>query len=112
MDRNTAGHYKTATALAMIIILDNCSGLASAWLFNTKTEAPRFTRGISTNLALSVLGLILATILELLIMHERRQRARGRRDEAVLALYKRTRWTEEQLREYMGDDHPEFHLEL
>lgn len=109
---NTAGHYKTATALAMIIILDNCSGLASAWLFNTKTEAPRFTRGISTNLAMSVLGLILATILELLIMHERRQRARGRRDEAVLALYKRTRWTEEQLREYMGDDHPEFHLEL
>lgn len=109
---NSAGHYKRATALALIIILDNCSGLASSWLFNSKTEAPRFTRGVATNLAVAAFGLIVATAIELLVYYERKQRKSGRRDDRVIELYKKTGWSPEQLRDYMGDDHPEYYLEM
>ena len=38
----------------------NCAGLTSAWLFDQKTEKPRFTRGMATLLAHSVLAIVLA----------------------------------------------------
>ena len=112
MANNSAGYYKRTSALAFVHMMDNASGLVAAWLFNTHTEAPRFLRGTTTNLAITLLGMVVATIQECRIWQERRQRACGRRDECVVELYRRTNWPREALRSYLGDRHPEFLLEL
>lgn len=112
MANNSAGYYKRTSALAFVHMMDNASGLVAAWLFNTHTEAPRFLRGTATNLAITLLGMVVATIQECRIWQERRQRACGRRDECVVELYRRTHWPREVLRSYLGDRHPEFLLEL
>lgn len=112
MANNSAGYYKRTSALAFVHMMDNASGLVAAWLFNTHTEAPRFLRGTATNLAITLLGMVVATIQECRIWQERRQRACGRRDECVVELYRRTHWPREALRSYLGDRHPEFLLEL
>lgn len=109
---NASGHYKRATGLALLIVFTNCSGLTSSWLFNTKTESPDFTRGISTNLAIAALGMVISTAIELSILYERKQRQAGRRDERVVSLYQKTGWSNDHMRLYMGDDHPDYHLEL
>ena len=63
-------------------------------------------------LAVAAFGLIVATAIELLVYYERKQRKSGRRDDRVIELYKKTGWSPEQLRDYMGDDHPEYYLEM
>ena len=108
---NSAGHFKRATGLAMIILTDNCGGLASSWLFN-KSEKPKYTRGLASNLAVSALGVLVVILIEILVYYERSMRARGKRDERALQLQRSTHWTPEEVREYLGDDHPEYRLEL
>lgn len=112
MANNSAGQYKRTSALAFVHMMDNASGLAAAWLFNTHTEAPRFLRGTATNLAITLLGMVVATVQEYRILQERRRRACGRRDNCVVELYRKTHWPPEVLRSYLGDRHPEFLLEL
>ena len=108
---NSAGHYKRATGLALMIVFTNCGGLTSSWLFPA-AEKPKYTRGLATNIAMSSLGALLIVVIELLIYYERQLRARGKRDERVLTLHRDTQWQRAQLREYLGDDHPEYRLEM
>ncbi|WFD25417.1 hypothetical protein MNAN1_000379 [Malassezia nana] len=108
---NSAGHFKRATGLAMIILTDNCGGLTSSWLFN-KSEKPRYVRGIASNMAVSALGVLLVLAIEFLFYYERLMREKGRRDERVLQLQRTTNWTPDEIRAYLGDDHPEYILEL
>ncbi|WFD18164.1 hypothetical protein MCAP1_000372 [Malassezia caprae] len=108
---NSAGHYKRATGLALMIVLTNCGGLTSSWLFPS-AEKPKYTRGLATNLALSCLGTVIIVAIELLIYHERHMRARGKRDDRVLTLHRDTQWQRGDLREFLGDDHPEYRLEM
>ncbi|WFD42255.1 hypothetical protein MPSI1_000896 [Malassezia psittaci] len=97
---NSDGHYKRATALALLIVFTNCGGLTSAFLFKD-SEAPRFSRGVMTNLILSAVGAGLVIIIELYILYERRQRESGKRDARVLKLYRDTKWDNEQMRNYL-----------
>lgn len=108
---NSAGHFKRATGLAMIILTDNCGGLASSWLFK-KSEKPKYTRGLASNLAVATLGVLIVMVIETLVYYERSMRACGKRDERALQLQRTTNWTAEEMREYLGDDHPEYRLEL
>lgn len=108
---NSAGHYKRATGLALMIVFTNCGGLRSSWLF-PPAEKPKYTRGLATNLAMSSLGAVLIVVIELLIYYERQQRDKGRRDDRVLALHRETQWKSGDMREYLGDDHPEYRLEM
>ncbi|WFD29476.1 hypothetical protein MSPP1_000485 [Malassezia sp. CBS 17886] len=108
---NTAGYYKRATGLALLIVFTNCGGLASTWLFNT-SEGPLFKRGLVTNMALSALGALLVIALDLLIFRERRLRAQGVRDHRVHGLRKDMNWSHGAIRTFLGDGHPEYHLEM
>lgn len=119
---NSAGHYKRATGLALLIVFTNCGGLTSAFLFGDN-EGPRFDRGIATNMAISALGALVVVLVEAYIYRERRLRAAGKRDTRVLDLHRNTKWTNERMRSYLyvysmarltcrGDDHPEYHLEM
>ena len=94
-----------------MIVFTNCGGLTSSWLFPA-AEKPKYTRGLATNIAMSSLGALLIVVIELLIYYERQLRARGKRDERVLTLHRDTQWQRAQLREYLGDDHPEYRLEM
>lgn len=108
---NSAGHFKRATGLAMIILTDNCGGLTSSWLFK-KAEKPKYTRGLTVNLAVAAAGVVFVSLIEALVYYEQWMRAKGRRDERALALQRSTNWTPEDIRAYLGDDHPEYQLEL
>lgn len=108
---NSAGYYKRATGLALSVIYTQFAGLTSAWLFKTNEEAPKFTRGVATNLSISVLAMLMVTAAWFLVITERKRREQGKRDYRVLDLYKTKHWTKEKMREYLGDDHPEYILE-
>lgn len=111
VSNNSFGAHKRSTAMAILIVFTNCAGLTSCWLFDQKTEKPRFTRGVSTLLAHSVLAIVLVLVLELYLMWERRMRAHGRRDHRVHALHD-AGMTRDEIRAYLGDAHPEYLLEL
>lgn len=108
---NTSGEYKRATGMALLIVFTNCAGLTSSWLFN-QNEAPRYTRGAATLLALSALGIVFVLVIEAMILWERRMRDSGRRDVRVLELRRNNRWDRDEIRHYLGDRHPEYFLEV
>lgn len=98
---NSAGHYKRATGLALLIVFTNCGGLTSTFLFDANHEAPRFSRGLITNLAISAFGAVVVVLVELGFLRERRLRVSGKRDNRVLDLHKETKWDEEHMRNYL-----------
>ena len=83
-----------------MIVFTNWGGLTSSFLFKDN-EAPRFTRGIATNLSISALGVLVVIVIELYILDQRRKRATGKCDNRVLDLYRETTWSNEQMREYL-----------
>ncbi|SPO22219.1 related to TNA1 - high affinity nicotinic acid plasma membrane permease [Ustilago trichophora] len=106
MLNNTAGLYKRATAIALYIVFTNSGGITSTWLFYNN-EAPRFKRGFLVNLCLNVAALVLVSLAELYMIWETKQRKAGKRDYRVNEL-KELGWGDAKIREYLGDQHPEF----
>ncbi|KAJ1028371.1 hypothetical protein NDA16_001538 [Ustilago loliicola] len=106
MLNNTAGLYKRATAIALYIVFTNSGGITSTWLFYNN-EAPRFKRGFLANLCLNYAALVLVSLAELYMLWETKQRKAGKRDYRVNDL-KALGWGDANIREYLGDQHPEF----
>ncbi|WFD33558.1 hypothetical protein MCUN1_000371 [Malassezia cuniculi] len=107
---NNGTQYKRATTMALLIVFTNCAGLTSSWLFYDH-EGPRYTRGMGVILAHSALGILLVFAVEAYILWERRQRAAGKRDHRVIELYN-AGMTPHEIRNYLGDKHPEYMLEM
>lgn len=107
MLNNTAGHYKRATAIALYIVCTNSGGITSTWLFNDN-EAPRYARGFLVNLCLNAASIVIVTLAELYMVWEMKQRRNGKRDHRVRRLREQHGWSDFQIREYLGDQHPDF----
>jgi hypothetical protein len=104
---NVQPHYRRATAVAFGLAAVNVGGIVSTWLF---TDAPRFHKATSVNLAVS-LGMAMASIG--LILYLRAQNARKRRN--VLGLLQLDGqgtgdggWDSPEERRRLGDRHPRF----
>ncbi|TKY87425.1 hypothetical protein EX895_004103 [Sporisorium graminicola] len=110
MLNNTAGLYKRATSIALYIVFTNAGGITSTWLFYNN-EAPRYKRGFLVNLCLNCGALVLVTVAELYMIWENRARKAGKRDHRVNKL-KELGWSDAKIREYLGDQHPEFEYML
>ncbi|KAI3482796.1 hypothetical protein L1887_54474 [Cichorium endivia] len=110
MLNNTAGLYKRATAIALYIVFTNSGGITSTWLFYNN-EAPRFSRGFLVNLCLNAGALVLVSVAELYMIWEGKQRKAGKRDHRVNKLRDQG-WSDAKIREYLGDQHPEFEYML
>lgn len=85
ISNTTAGHYKRATSIALLIVFTNSGGIASTWLFQPN-EAPRYRRGYLVNLIMGVVGALLMVVAELYIIWENKQRRAGKRDWRVTEL--------------------------
>ncbi|CAO1633955.1 unnamed protein product [Parajaminaea phylloscopi] len=106
----TASHYKRATAAALMIVFTNSGGIASTWLWNGATST-----GFLVNLILHIVGLFVVVLLELYVLWDRSRRGKEGSRERKLLEESAAKWpgaTQEQLRELLGDEHPEFRLEL
>lgn len=106
MLNNTAGVYKRATSIALYIVFTNSGGITSTWLFYNN-EAPRYKRGFLVNLCLNLGALVLVSLAELYMIWETKQRKAGKRDHRVNKL-KDQGWSDAKIREYLGDQHPDF----
>ena len=109
---NSSGHYKRATGLATLIIFTNSGGLLSSWLFPAEEAKTRYKRGTLVILSLQALGVLVAILIEAYYLYERRMRAIGKRDHRVLKRRGQHNWTDDEIRAYLGDSHPEYQLEL
>jgi hypothetical protein len=105
----TWGHYKRAVSIAVQIILSNSGAIVSTWLDFPTTGTVRYARGIRINLAMAVVGLAMVVAIEAYVWFDRKQKAAGKRDWKVLQARERFPGaTDEQIREYLGDEAPEF----
>ncbi|KAN0066161.1 hypothetical protein ACQY0O_000255 [Thecaphora frezii] len=110
MLNNTASHYKRAASIALYIVFTNSGGITSTWLFNNN-EAPRFQRGFLVNLCLNCAAIVLVTVAEVYMIWETKQRKAGRRDWRVTELEAKG-WSKARIKDYLGDQHPEFEFTL
>lgn len=110
MLNNTSGLYKRATSIALYIVFTNGGGLTSAWLFYN-SEVPRYKRGFLVNLCLNCVAVVLVSVAELYMIWELKARKAGKRDHRVNKL-KELGWSDAKIREYLGDQHPEFEYML
>ena len=109
---NSAGHYKRTAGIANILVFDNCAGLLSTWLFPRSEAKGGYKRGTLVNLALQAVGLVVLLIAEVYYLYERRMRHLGKRNDRVQQLQEKYAWSENEIRAYLGDRHPEYHLEV
>lgn len=82
---NFAGHYRKMVSTAFIVQFGNVGGIVSTFIF-LQTDAPRYTRGVSTSVALCAFSLICAIVYLLYIMRENKLRKQGARDAAFETL--------------------------
>ncbi|PWN27100.1 MFS general substrate transporter [Jaminaea rosea] len=106
----TASHYKRATSAALMIVLTNSGGIASTWLWNGTLR-----RGYLVCLIIHIAGVVFTVLTDLYVFYDRRARkVEGSRSKVKLeeARQRYSGASEEQLRELLGDQHPDFVLEL
>lgn len=108
----TAGHYKRATSAALMIVFTNSGGILSTWLWNGS-----FEKGYLVNLILGIVGFCFTILLEIYVLWHRRHcraiRESGKEPRKVAET--RTKYpgaSERQIRQWLGDEHPDFRLEL
>ncbi|KAI4203122.1 MAG: hypothetical protein LQ346_001856 [Caloplaca aetnensis] len=99
MNNNLGGHYKKGIGAAMQIGLGNLGGIIASNIYVTK-EAPTFSAGFGTSLALSCLTAVACTVFFVGLRWENRTRDRGGRDHR----YNLPKSEQDNL----GDDHPRF----
>lgn len=109
---NSEGHYKRATGIALLVVFNNCAGLTSCFLFPDKDKKNGFHLGKLVNLSIAAVGAFFVLLIEVLTWIEVKKREKSKRDYRVVDLYAKTHWTKDQMRTYLGDDHPEYRLEL
>lgn len=68
--------YKRATGIVMGFIMTNSGGIVSTWLFPT-TEAPRYTRGTSVLLAMTIVAIVLSGLNSLWLYRENSKKAKA-----------------------------------
>ncbi len=100
---NLSGNWKRAIAVGAAVTIGNCNGLISSNIFIT-SESPGYRSGYSTAMSLMLFGGLCATILEVLMWQENKDRAAGKQD------YKLNLPKEDV--ENMGDYHPSFRFTL
>lgn len=103
----TAGHYKRATAAALMIVFTNSGGILSTWLWNGKAS-----KGFLINLILHIVGLLTVLLTEAYVLWDRRTKAAKGQQLVQKATHRWPGASEEQIRELLGDEHPDFKLEL
>lgn len=96
---NVAGHWKRAFAAAIQVTLGNVAGIVAAAVF-LPAEAPTYTTGYATALAMLWLGAAAASLLVAGLVTENRRRDRGARDYRLARPADRLN--------NMGDHHPSF----
>ena len=94
--------------MALLIVSDNCGGMTSPWIYYKK----RYHQGNGINLALCAVGAVVVLVVEALILRERRKRDSGQRDHRALELRRAFRWSDDDIRTFLGDKHPEYQLEI
>ncbi len=104
---NIQPHYRRATAVVVIVASVNIGGIVSTWLY---TDAPRFHKATSINLASS---LAIAVASAGLIFYFRTRNAEKRREvQGLLQLGERGNgnggWDSPEERRRLGDRHPRF----
>jgi len=107
LSNNVQPHYRRATAVGLGVGIANVGGIISTWLF---TDAPRFHKATSINLAFS-LGIAVGSAG--LIFHFRTRNAEKRREvERLLQLGEQGKevggWDSPEERRRLGDRHPRF----
>lgn len=105
-----ASHTKRAVGIALFIVFTNSGGLASVWMWPSQ-EAPRFKTGFLTNLILLVVVVVGLTLLEGLVLLDRRRKAAGKNDWMVEEL-RAEGYSEKRIRIDLGDRHPDFRIML
>ena len=95
---NVQPHYKRSTAVALGLVMANCGGVLSTWIFD---DPPRFRKATMINLAFSI-GLCVIALVNRVWLMEENKRKEGRR------LPLRSEKEEEAERRRLGDDHSDF----
>lgn len=93
-----------------MIVLTNSGGIASTWLWNGSLR-----RGYLVCLIIHIAGVVFTVLTDLYVLYDRRARkAPGSKSKRRLeeARQRYPGASEEQLRELLGDQHPDFVLEL
>jgi len=99
VSNNMGGNAKAAFATGFMIGIGNCGNLVSSNVFITN-ESPRFRTGFTTGLALTIVSLAAATVMEVLLLVKNRRREEGKEDGKLEA--------NEDILGDLGDDHPGF----
>ena len=99
LNNNMGGHYKRSASAAMQIGFGNCAGIIASNIYITK-EAPTYSVGYGTSLALLWLSGFASTAFFIGLWMENKKRDQGGRDD-------RANLPREEL-ENLGDDHPKF----
>jgi hypothetical protein len=94
---NVSGSYKTGFAVAMEVGLGNFGGIASALVFQGM-QAPKYSEGYKTILAMSCVAAVLVVLYTLALWRENKARDAGKRDGRLM----------DPDVDSFGDDHPLF----
>ncbi|KAH8885385.1 MFS general substrate transporter [Thozetella sp. PMI_491] len=100
---NTSGHWKRAFGSGFQVMIGNCAGLVGSNIFLTN-ESPSYPTGYGTAFGMLLMGALAATIQEVLLWRDNKQRAAGKQDWKL-------RLPEEEIKN-MGDYHPSFRFTL
>lgn len=76
---NFAGHHRKMVSSAWIVGFGNIGGIVSSFIFMAQ-EAPTYTRGVWTSLALMLVSLALSTAYFFGLLYENRRRKAGKAD--------------------------------
>ncbi|KAF8860412.1 MFS general substrate transporter [Acephala macrosclerotiorum] len=99
LSNNMGGNAKAAFATGFMIGFGNCGNLVSSNVFITH-QSPRFQTGFGAGLALTVVGLLSSTVMEVWLWVKNRRRDAGREDGKLD--------NDREILGDLGDDHPGF----
>ncbi|CZR69302.1 related to putative tartrate transporter [Phialocephala subalpina] len=99
ISNNMGGNAKAAFAIGFMIGFGNCGNLVSSNVFITN-QSPTFRTGFGTGLALTVVGLLSNTAMEIWLWVKNRRRDAGREDAKLDS--------DRGILGDLGDDHPGF----
>ncbi|KAI0060435.1 MFS transporter [Artomyces pyxidatus] len=106
---NSSGHYKKATAVALMFAIANTGGFLATFAY-TQDQAPRYIKGHSIVLGCLCTSWLFMAANVLYCRRENKARAAGRRQHNLDAYQKL--WDSGKTRAPIGDRHPDFRFTL
>ena len=98
---NVQPHYKRSTSIALGLVMANCGGVLSVWIFD---DPPRFRKAAKINLTFSFTMCVLAIVNRVwLVPHNKRKEAERAQRQPL-----GSEAEEAAERRRLGDDHPDF----